>query len=140
MAKWIAPSLVCAFGVAIAFAGCSSSSSPGTSSGSSGTDGGGSSSGTSGSTSGSSGTSGSTSGSSGSSGTSGSSGDAGGDSGLLPLLAVCSADAQCQSDACFMGGQGSYCSLHCTQANTATVCVAPEFNGVCNGQGYCKKP
>ncbi len=51
----------------------------------------------------------------------------------------CSSPSECESGTCFQGGTSSYCSLACTTANAATVCVAP-FNGVCNNQGYCRKP
>lgn len=69
--------------------------------------------------------------------------DAGGDSGgggKAALGETCNADGDCESDACFKGGQQKYCSLKCTQQNAATICVAPTFNGVCNNQGYCRKP
>ncbi len=61
------------------------------------------------------------------------------DGGKKGLAETCTKNEDCESNACFMGNQGSYCSLPCTQANAATVCVAP-FNGVCNNQGYCRKP
>jgi hypothetical protein len=53
---------------------------------------------------------------------------------------ACKADADCKSNVCFQGGSSSYCSLKCTTANAATVCVPPTFNGQCNKQGFCRKP
>ena len=101
-----------------------------------------SSSGTSGTTS--SGASGSTSSSSGDAAVpsdGGSSGASSGavDAGKKALTEACTKADDCASNVCFMGNQGSYCSLACTQQNAATVCVAP-FNGVCNNQGFCRKP
>lgn len=55
------------------------------------------------------------------------------------LTEACATDAECESNTCFKGNQGSYCSLACTAASAATVCVSP-FNGVCNNQGFCRKP
>lgn len=54
--------------------------------------------------------------------------------------ATCKADGDCASGVCFAGGQGSYCTYHCTTANAATACKPPVFNGVCNKQGFCRKP
>lgn len=51
---------------------------------------------------------------------------------------ACTQNSDCKSAECFVGGMQSYCSLRCTTANAATVCVAP-FAGVCNNHGYCKK-
>jgi hypothetical protein len=51
---------------------------------------------------------------------------------------TCAQNSDCQSGECFVGGMASYCSLRCTPANAATVCVAP-FTGVCNNHGYCRK-
>ncbi len=58
--------------------------------------------------------------------------------GLKPFGATCSANAQCASDVCFMGGMQSFCSYHCTQATAAQDCPVPPTTGVCNNQGYCK--
>ncbi len=71
--------------------------------------------------------------------------DAGHDSGTpaasgKDLGETCAADKDCKSNVCFQGGNGSYCSLKCTTANAATVCVPPAFNGQCNKQGFCRKP
>ncbi len=70
--------------------------------------------------------------------------DAGQDSGSTSVKAglgeTCAAAGDCESNQCFKGGQGNYCSLLCTAANAATVCVPPVFNGVCNKQGLCRKP
>lgn len=63
-----------------------------------------------------------------------------GSSGKAALGETCAADGDCESDVCFKGGQKSYCSLKCTSANAATICAPPTFNGVCNNQGYCRKP
>lgn len=62
----------------------------------------------------------------------------GGDGGLLPFGAACTMAAQCASNACFVGGMRSFCSLHCTAATQATDCPVPPTSGVCNMQGYCK--
>ncbi len=51
----------------------------------------------------------------------------------------CSRDADCASSVCYLGDQGSYCSLKCTAANAATACTAP-FVGTCNKKGFCRKP
>ncbi len=63
----------------------------------------------------------------------------GGDmAGLKPFGAPCTANTQCASDVCFIGGMMSFCSYHCTQATAATDCPVPPTSGVCNNQGYCK--
>jgi hypothetical protein len=49
---------------------------------------------------------------------------------------VCAKDADCKSKACFIGGQGNYCSILCT---TNAQCPVPPTSGVCNPKGYCKK-
>ncbi len=51
---------------------------------------------------------------------------------------VCKMDADCASGVCYVGEQGSYCSLKCTADTGTTVCVAP-FVGTCNKKGFCKK-
>ncbi|HSO36174.1 MAG TPA: hypothetical protein VLT33_26785 [Labilithrix sp.] len=55
------------------------------------------------------------------------------------LIEGCVTDGDCASGTCYLGDQGSYCSLHCTAENAATVCVAP-MAGTCNKKGFCKKP
>lgn len=55
------------------------------------------------------------------------------------LAEPCTAEAECASGVCFKGTMASYCSLRCTVEDAVTVCVAP-FNGVCNMQGYCRRP
>ena len=63
----------------------------------------------------------------------------GGDmAGLKPFGAPCTANAQCATDVCFIGGMMSFCSMHCTQATAAHDCPVPPTSGVCNNQGYCK--
>lgn len=57
----------------------------------------------------------------------------------LPFGDPCTADGNCASNVCFMGGMGSYCSLHCMVATQATDCPSPPTSGRCNGMGYCKK-
>ena len=121
--------------------GGTASNSSGSSSGSSGKTSSSSSSGSSGTTSSSGATSSSSGDAStpddaGSSGSSGSSGDAGTKKGLTE---GCASDAECASNVCYLGDTNAYCSLKCTSANAATVCVAP-FNGVCNNKGFCRKP
>jgi hypothetical protein len=54
--------------------------------------------------------------------------------------ADCRSAADCASNACFVGGKASYCSFPCTAVNQATACGAPPFNGVCNMQGFCRRP
>ena len=58
--------------------------------------------------------------------------------GLKPFGAPCTANAQCATDVCFIGGMQSFCSMHCTQATAAKDCPIPPTTGVCNNQGYCK--
>jgi hypothetical protein len=53
--------------------------------------------------------------------------------------AVCTTNTDCASNVCFVGGLGSYCSMHCTTATAATDCPVPPTSGTCNLQGYCKK-
>jgi hypothetical protein len=66
-------------------------------------------------------------------------GDGGGaDGGLAAFGAVCTTSAQCASTVCFVGGNRSFCSLHCTAATQATDCPVPPTSGTCNMQGYCK--
>lgn len=62
----------------------------------------------------------------------------GGDGGRAPFGVVCTASSQCASNACFVGGNRSFCSLHCTAATQATDCPVPPTSGLCNMQGYCK--
>ncbi len=53
---------------------------------------------------------------------------------------ACNADAQCKSGACFIGGNGSYCSIKCTPAgDVSTDCPKPLTSGDCNNKGYCKR-
>ena len=68
----------------------------------------------------------------------GGAGDGGSDGGLKPFGAACSANAECESNLCFIGGNRTFCSLHCTAATQATDCPMPPTSGMCNMQGYCK--
>jgi hypothetical protein len=52
----------------------------------------------------------------------------------------CATESECASGVCFKGTKSSYCSLTCTPSNASSVCVPPVFDGVCNNQGYCRKP
>ncbi len=61
-----------------------------------------------------------------------------GDGGLSPFGTVCTMNAQCASNVCFVGGNRSFCSMHCTAATQATDCPVPPTSGLCNMQGYCK--
>lgn len=54
-------------------------------------------------------------------------------------LDACTTNEDCASGVCYIGDQGSYCSLKCTADTAATACVAP-FAGTCNKKGFCKKP
>jgi hypothetical protein len=54
-------------------------------------------------------------------------------------IEACMKDDDCASGVCYLGDQGSYCSLKCTADTAATVCIAP-FAGTCNKKGFCKKP
>lgn len=63
-----------------------------------------------------------------------------GESALLANGADCTSNAQCRSGICFVGGKASYCSVACTAANAATVCAGAPFDGVCNQQGFCRRP
>jgi hypothetical protein len=55
--------------------------------------------------------------------------------------ANCTADGECQSGKCFIGGKASWCSYPCNASNVATVCVpVPPFDGTCNNQGFCRRP
>ena len=63
---------------------------------------------------------------------------AGGDMTLLPFGAPCMMGSDCASNVCFVGGNRSFCSLHCTAATQAMDCPVPPTSGVCNMQGYCK--
>ena len=58
----------------------------------------------------------------------------------VKLGETCSIPSECESKQCFIGGQSTYCSLSCGTDNAKTVCVPPAFNGVCNKQGFCRKP
>ena len=60
------------------------------------------------------------------------------DMALKPFGAACTANAECASMLCFIGGNRSFCSLHCTAATQATDCPVPPTSGTCNMQGYCK--
>ena len=61
-----------------------------------------------------------------------------GDGGLLPFGQPCAANSDCASNVCFIGGNRTFCSLHCTMATAATDCPVPPTSGACNMQGYCK--
>lgn len=54
-------------------------------------------------------------------------------------IEACTKDDDCASGVCYIGDQGSYCSLKCTADTAATACIAP-FAGTCNKKGFCKKP
>lgn len=54
-------------------------------------------------------------------------------------IEACTTDDDCTSSVCYLGDQGSYCSLKCTADTASTVCAAP-FAGTCNKKGFCKKP
>src|SRR5262245_66139719 len=58
--------------------------------------------------------------------------------GGLPFGSPCSANSECESNICFIGGNRTFCSLHCTMATAATDCPVPPTSGTCNMQGYCK--
>src|SRR4051812_29203687 len=68
------------------------------------------------------------------------------DSGAASVIAAggpgvdCTTNEQCQSKICFSGGKTSYCSFSCTPADAMTKCAIPPFNGVCNMQGFCRRP
>lgn len=53
---------------------------------------------------------------------------------------ACTADRECDSGHCFVGGMTSYCSRPCTPENAATACGNAPFNGVCNNRGLCRRP
>lgn len=65
-------------------------------------------------------------------------GETSGDAAKKGLGETCAVDGDCASNACFVGGMGSYCTLKCTPENAATVCLAPLLPE-CNTKGYCKK-
>ena len=50
----------------------------------------------------------------------------------------CTVNGDCESNTCFIGGNQSFCSVPCTVANQASLCV-PPFTGTCNRQGFCKR-
>jgi hypothetical protein len=50
----------------------------------------------------------------------------------------CKDDSECETNHCFSGNAQSFCTVSCTTANAATVCVAP-LTGSCNKQGLCKR-
>lgn len=58
--------------------------------------------------------------------------------GGLPFGSPCAANSECASDVCFIGGNRTFCSLHCTMATAAADCPVPPTSGACNMQGYCK--
>jgi hypothetical protein len=60
------------------------------------------------------------------------------EAGTLPFGAPCTGNGDCASNICFMGGNRSFCSLHCTAATQATDCPVPPTSGTCNMQGFCK--
>ena len=71
--------------------------------------------------------------------------DAGGDAAPAEAGALkknaeqgCTKSEECESHFCFIGGNQSFCSIQCTVADQATICVAP-FTGTCNKMGYCKR-
>jgi len=57
-----------------------------------------------------------------------------GDGGGLPFGANCTANDQCASNLCFMGGTQSYCSQHCTSPADCP----PQATG-CNMMGFCRR-
>ena len=60
------------------------------------------------------------------------------DGGGLAFGQPCAANSDCASNVCFIGGNRTFCSLHCTMATAATDCPVPPTSGACNMQGYCK--
>ena len=64
--------------------------------------------------------------------------DGGNGDGGLPFGQPCAANRECASNICFIGGNRTFCSLHCTMATAATDCPVPPTSGTCNMQGYCK--
>jgi hypothetical protein len=64
--------------------------------------------------------------------------DGGSADGGLPFGSPCTGNADCASMLCFIGGNRTFCSIHCTMATAATDCPIPPTSGVCNMQGYCK--
>lgn len=51
----------------------------------------------------------------------------------------CKADgSDCESGVCFAGNNQAFCTVKCTDATAATVCLAP-LTGTCNKQGFCKR-
>jgi hypothetical protein len=61
-----------------------------------------------------------------------------GDGGLKPFGTPCASNDECESHVCFIGGNRTFCSLHCTMATAATDCPMPPTSGACNMQGFCK--
>ena len=59
--------------------------------------------------------------------------DGGSDGGLLPFGAACAANAQCESNVCFVGGNRTFCSLHCTSATPPPTarCRPPPARATC---------
>ena len=64
----------------------------------------------------------------------------GGSTSKKALGEECAGPDQCESNVCFLGTKASYCTLTCTAANGAQVCVPPIFDGMCNNQGFCRRP
>jgi hypothetical protein len=64
--------------------------------------------------------------------------DLAGDGGLKLFGSPCASNAECASNVCFMGGNRTFCSMHCMAATQATDCPMPPTSGICNTQGYCK--
>jgi hypothetical protein len=60
------------------------------------------------------------------------------DAALKPFGQPCAANEECESNICFIGGNRTFCSIHCTMATAATDCPVPPTSGTCNMQGYCK--
>jgi hypothetical protein len=64
-------------------------------------------------------------------------GDAAGDGGL-PFGSPCTMNSDCESNICFIGGNRTFCSIHCSIPTASTDCPVPPTSGTCNMQGYCK--
>jgi hypothetical protein len=62
------------------------------------------------------------------------------DGGTKAFGETCAMDNECASNVCFVGGNRSFCSMHCTMATAATDCPNPPTSGTCNMQGFCKAP
>jgi hypothetical protein len=62
-----------------------------------------------------------------------------GGGGKMPFGAsTCTQDSDCATGGCFVGGQGTFCTFHCTMPNLPDPMECTMGTGKCNMKMYCQ--